>query len=1007
MSLSIGISHASLTKTHAAKGIYAGKAKAAAASAPAAGSAQDLIDAAQSAVDAEQYSRAIEILRSVTASNSPASSIGRDAAMLLVDTLRADGDYHGALAENVALQAALAGADPKLAAQSADILAGLAEQNVILRQQADRDDALTKSVAQATSPIRRSLAQADLLLFREKRDAAFSQYAAAVNEALASPSLTQGDVDVVSRGLFYLWWGNRRDPAFKDMQTKATAVALDPMAPQFQRLLGLRAAALLIKPGSVWPFALKVAHLTASQPGPLRDAASSLALKDVLAFTDDVAGSVQSAAGSRNYDAAKAALDQVAPLRAASPKAAGALAAQFQAVQDRRAWIPIEKGIHAAVRLEIAGDRSAASLEYKRLAEACHAAAAPGYKDAIGQIAGEAARSAQLLQMPVEPPAGAAKMPCRFLGLDPTLGSNWASALGSDAWVLFAVHGKDLAGGPKVLDGSFTYRVSNYDAANTVRRWRDPAGYASRPTADVPLCDPASGDGETAISFLDDNGENYAYGAGPDLRLDISAPAGDHLLSIPIHFSDVNRAQAHYGFSLLSNDGGAARCLASTVVGVPAAPSYLRALVSGPARYTLVVRRLDSLNANIPAIFLDPVPDAGTFPLTAEFTADELSAAKIKTDGVGVSTDQTPHGRLQALADGYGLGLGDPAVLALRAQDLAASSDLTEAQRVVAAYLAWRFYEETPLQSGKRLTAFAQFLGLRYAWISETAYSAVPGLMEDRAGRLRESGKCAYAEVVDDALWDLGLKRGRKDVTDENNPSAAQTILFQHLWKQGPEHYLSLQKVMLTTGADDPDTQSILLALDPLYASAKARLASQSLAADNPLRGLSSSPATEPVIAASTASAQAALSWLDTLALQTGVSPNGLASQLNPRAPGAPAEQPVGFIVYAAAAAPLLGGSLSTAGAAPADALPVKDPAAPASVAGAADHKSCLLRSDQLETLARAYLGREMYGADAGDGNTYLAVRTLDLLKVIYPDYKRMALIQPLLDVLRPQPKPN
>src|SRR5438046_3511 len=83
-------------------------------------------------------------------------------------------------------------------------------------------------------------------------------------------------------------------------------------------------------------------------------------------------------------------------------------------------------------------------------------------------------------------------------------------------------------------------------------------------------------------------------------------PMRPHTLYIPLHFSNPVDLAACYGFYLFERREGAVEpCLATRVVNVAEAPGYLRLRIQGGKRYHLWIRRLSSLNANLPALFLD------------------------------------------------------------------------------------------------------------------------------------------------------------------------------------------------------------------------------------------------------------------------------------------------------------------------------------------------------------------------------------------------------------------
>lgn len=547
------------------------------------------------------------------------------------------------------------------------------------------------------------------------------------------------------------------------------------------------------------------------------------------------------------------------------------------------------------------------------------------------------ATNSMLLLRKIGNPAAKAGSGCRFLGVDETLGNDWRSSIGREAWVLLAAHGTDLAGGPRLLDGTFRYGVGIGDPQNTVRRWRDPAGYQSR-TGDLSLTDPSSTARDGVKSFIDDNGETYPAGCGPDLFVDLSIPKGDHILSLPLHFSDPGNHAAAYSFSLFASAKGgvgvladpSSRCLDTLKVSVSDKPSYVRAAIRGPLRCTLVIRRLTSLNANLPGIFLDPDP---------------------RSAPSSVPTVDNPT---------------EPDVLA--------------------AYNAWQAAERSPLQCGQAHEAFRRYLSARFRGGAGDA-PILQSLAQECAGL----GWTVYAEDVDDLFWNARLQSAMAG----GDSTARQAVRLQQMWTEETQRYLAPVQTKITTGGDDPAPRTVWLAADAAYAAAKARRVTEILLA----AGSQSDPEAKPALSAETVpvalqSAEsdseserpdALRAWIDGLGQQLGISVNGFATALKPDAAAGDVQQPLAMAVFAAACEPLL----PPAAPQQADHSPLPAPPLPGA-------STTLLRADQLEMLARAYLESEMFISDAPASGARSAQAALALLRAAYPQYDRMAVIEPL-----------
>ena len=707
--------------------------------------------------------------------------------------------------------------------------------------------------------------------------------------------------------------------------------------------------------------------------------------------------------------------------------------------------------------------------------------------DALRQ---QAARSLPLMQSLLGLSPHPTTSRCAFLGVDHDLGSDWQGRIGKEAWVLFAVHSNDLCGGPCLLNHSFSYRARSGQPTDPVRRWRNPAGtYNSQPVewpqvdptvsqrVVLPLADP-SVPGTSVLSFLDDHGEQYPEGCGPDLYLDVTVPAGSHLLSLPLHFSvSPSYPDTSYRIYLLGQVGSAKPvCLASTLVSLADCPGYLRARVQGPARYTLLIRRLGSQNANLPALFLDPDPLAQPAPaLATAFTLTELQAGSLASSSApsvpAVPASSSAPSALAAFstlmaqyssvaADSHG---ADWSALVSRAQHLAADSGLPSLQRSIAAWIGWQAQERDPLHAGLAPKHLAEYLTLGYADPAPLADLTQPGVtLLALARQLRTEGRVREAEQVDDAVWNkqvLNEQARRAQLPPSAKVEMAQAggqedALLRQLWNNGPRSYLAWQPVWVWQGEDGPAPQVMALALDAGYAAHKAETVTEALLTPEPLQALllpeaelervdvapkeemaketpppsplsgalpvtpasSLTPAvlTNPsVMSADSFPVQRARTWVDELEharnpaepLHANPEP-GKTEYGKPEihAPNIPDRPTAGQ--DALQGMPLAQQNI------PADALlqPLKQILTVAvsqpllNAAPAGEKPAILLRSDELELLARALLGRDLFPTDRHAADVTEAIRLLMLIQAIDPHYSRLPQVNQLVTVLGSRP---
>jgi len=422
----------------------------------------------------------------------------------------------------------------------------------------------------------------------------------------------------------------------------------------------------------------------------------------------------------------------------------------------------------------------------------------------------------------------------------------------------------------------------------------------------------------------------------------------------------------------------------------------------------LLMRRLSSENANLPALFLDPDPAlAASMPLSDAFTPAELVAAGLSPGDDPTKTSGQAAAQLSVLQNAvrqYKQGHLAPdgwADLAVRAAQLSDFSGLNAGQQAVAAWVAWQAQERDPLHAaaGDR---FAHYLTRRYALPAEmtrksaqadttkTVLQAQQTVLRALGQQMRDTGRIRLAEIADDAASERQRRLIAKDATEE---SVATT-----LWDMGPSLYLARQTVWLWQGEDGPAPHRMTLALDVNYAARKADSLIGYLLTSNPevlktnnvaLRTKGSPLSFNDPIA------QKARLWLDQWAHELSLSLGANASFWEPSratasatsisASGEDSEQPVAAILYAAACQSLQDSQNAPMGTS-------------AQATGAAGD---LLRPDQMELLARCYLNRDMFVTPRQETDRRVAARLLQSLKLRYPEYPRQKQVESLLTSLQ------
>jgi hypothetical protein len=256
--------------------------------------------------------------------------------------------------------------------------------------------------------------------------------------------------------------------------------------------------------------------------------------------------------------------------------------------------------------------------------------------------------------------------------------------------------------------------------------------------------------------------------------------------------------------------------------------------------------------------------------------------------------------------------------------------------------------------------------------------------LSDFADRLRSEGRLRLAEYADDAVWDAQVRQAA--VTSPEG----QDQLIDRLWSRVSKAYLKKQSTWLWAG-ESSGPRPIDIAVDAEYAANKAKLLVSSVLANDYAAGLLTKANTSTVawnqadVSFDDPAAVRARIWINRIGTSVGASINGIEAA----APGRKSvlEQPSGAIVYAAACEPLVGTALGIDGA----------------PKGAAN-QSCLLEPDQIETLARALLNRNLFADDAPSQDATRAIKMLTYITNHYPAYARMSQINSMLAGLKQAP---
>lgn len=861
---------------------------------------------------------------------------------------------------------------------------------------AERETRLMADVASARSPMDRLMANVALAEARYRFDDATLYFDRLVRVALRTPQVS----DATRKKIKAQYWTLRSFTSNRGKFLVIRRLLIDAINDRSLPISTRRLALAVVGNEEFDPHLMTTVALVLSRPPSSDPAAANLRSEmyavAIRGFESDIKRAKADEASGAFGHALSLYQELGGNARRWSAGKSSPLSPYIAISNEGCTRIAAERAMLDAVNAERAGRWSAARDSYQLVADICNGVNAP-WSANLAPWQKQAERSMPIMEALSHMPAASDDV--RVIGFDGTLPSDWRSSVGSEGWALFAYASPaDLCGGPRILDGTFSYLAYLGDPANQVRHWRDAIGYQSRPHSDLPLVTPKMPD-QTAISFLDDNGESYPTGCGPDLFLDVTVPAGQHILSLPVHYSEPKILDATYGFYILSSagmsvdagkpeyrPGDEASCLAALTLPASVGAGCARFAVKGPARYTLVARRLNGLNSNLPAIFLDPdTQDPQLYPMSQEFDNDDLTSLgllhrDVEAGTVGPSPDyNSPAYALQGVVakyrrlvmqEGSPSGGGSSVVAPNRKSEVSASWDeivkrpspfvndsgLTSRQRAVAAWLVWRSRLHSRLKSGEAKRDFAQYLQLRYP--AEEAGSI--DALRSRAEALRSAGRIGDAEAADDLAWNGLVKRVGLD-----NPAALpekdEIAKVRELWRLGARPYLVSQEIWKWQGADGPRPVRQRIALDVGYACGKAQLIVRSLAARHSPSIEAGNAVPMPVIDPLSTAAGHAQNLVDVFQSMDRV--NGGEKAAGPKEIASPEDQPTREMIYVAACEPFLG-----------------------DLSGEKTDQVCLLRPDQLEMLARALLARRHQMAD-NKRDAEQALKIVEYVKAHFPSY--------------------
>jgi len=599
-----------------------------------------------------------------------------------------------------------------------------------------------------------------------------------------------------------------------------------------------------------------------------------------------------------------------------SPLKSGPVNARLRLLMDRAALENAAalglREMALAVQAERKGDLRGAYPHYKT-ARSLTASPQNTTNTELLQVHAAAARSVELLErINYQPPTNAPDAPNAFLGVDTTLGGDWNGQVGTEAWALFGLLGEDLCGGPALLKRAFTYDIRNPDPAAGVPRWNDGQDFPSRLRGDLALAAP-SFPPQYAIAFANDNGQIAPPNCGPDLTVDLTIPPGAHVLSIPLHFSNPADLAACYGFYLFERRQGAAEpCVATRVVHVAEAPGYLRLRIQGGKRYRLWIRRLSSLNANLPALFLDAAPVMeDSDRLHSAFSREEWNRSGLGDETAGDVRSQVLRSlcaEYEALQRAAGTadkpspeaqpqsrpGSAEWTKLADRASALAHDPGLAPLLRAVAAWLAWQSTDRCLLRTGEVAEVYDLYLTERCAAAPPESRGRTRTDLRQWATAARQKGRLRLAEKADSQADEIEqVEINAALPTDSNLYYPAMMKARETLWQHSITPYLAPEVLWMWRGEGHGEPTPLVFALDVDYAATRVRHRIEDMVGNTPL-------GFDHIFA------QNARLWIDWFATLKLFEPDRMVSPSSGQRV-TDFNQPVRSILYAAACEPLLG----------------------------------------------------------------------------------------------------
>lgn len=189
--------------------------------------------------------------------------------------------------------------------------------------------------------------------------------------------------------------------------------------------------------------------------------------------------------------------------------------------------------------------------------------------------------------------------PAVYMGEDRQTQGDWSARYGATAFVLCGQQTPgDVRGG---LRSSWPCEPARL-TEDPPRLWA-----SNHSDADPSfLCSPITHAGRPAN--WDDHGEGHLIADGPDLRVNVDVPVGDHVVSL-YFVNDRNYYESSRRYTVYLCDRGSERVLAACGVEDFANGVYHRFAVSGPRKLSIHVHRNLSVNVLLSGAFLDPLQE--------------------------------------------------------------------------------------------------------------------------------------------------------------------------------------------------------------------------------------------------------------------------------------------------------------------------------------------------------------------------------------------------------------